>query len=395
MRRMLMFAAPAVCAGTLLLIGADNKLPAPYSTPDTKNAAKVVAQRTNLHVPQGFEVKEIASGLGKPRAMFAIPGTTMFLVSDSLPEGKGAVYALDRNGGEKKSIAQGLDRPYGVLTYKGYLYVAEPRALKRYTFDSKSLSAQSGQDIIKLPDDFDKGHWTRSIAIDPKVDKLYMEIGSGSNADPDADERRATVLECGLDGSNCQIYARGLRNATGIHFRPGTSELWATVQERDGLGEDLVPDFFTKIKKGGFYGWPWAYFGPNEDPRNAGKHPELVKATIVPDINLGAHVAVMDWTFYSGKQFPEQYRGGAFFAFRGSSNRAKRVGYSIGYLPFGKNGMPSAQKPEDFLTGFMLSPDSKEVLGRPVGVAQLQDGSLVVSEDGANKIYRVTYGTPK
>jgi glucose/arabinose dehydrogenase len=164
-----------------------------------------------------------------------------------------------------------------------------------------------------------------------------------------------------------------------------------SVQERDGLGDDLVPDFFTRVQRGGFYGWPWAYFGPNEDPRNAGKQPDLVKKTIVPDVDLGAHTAVMDWKFYTGKQFPERYRGGVFFAFRGSSNRSKRVGYSIAFLPFGRNGKPSGRV-EEFVTGFMMGPDDREVWGRPVGVTQLRDGSLLISEDGGNKIYRVAYG---
>jgi len=304
------------------------------------------------------------------------------------------VYSVDIRNGEKKAVIQGLDRPYGLVIHKQYLYVAEPTSLKRYKFDPKTVSAAEPQEIVKLPEGFDKGHWTRSIAFDPKTDKLFMNIGSGSNIDPDADERRATIIECNPDGSSCSIYARGLRNATGIHFRPGTSDLYAAVQERDGLG-DKVPDFFTSIKKEGFYGWPWAYFGQNEDPRHAGKHPELVKQSIVPDVNLGPHVAVMDWTFYTGRQFPEHYRNGAFFALRGSSDRSKPVGYQIAFLPFGKNGKPVSDKTEEFVTGFALTSEPKGVWGRPVGVAQLPDGSLLVSEDGSNKIFRVTYGAGK
>jgi glucose/arabinose dehydrogenase len=219
---------------------------------------------------------------------------------------------------------------------------------------------------------------------------MYIGVGSGSNISPDEDPRRATILECNPDGSACASFASGVRNATGINFRPGTNELWASVQERDGLGDDLVPDFLIRVKKGGFYGWPWAYYGPNEEPRNAGQKPELVKQTIVPDVSLGAHTAVIDWKFYTGSQFPAKYRGGAFFAFRGSSNRAKRVGYSVGFLPFDKSGKPGSAV-EDFLTGWMISPDQREVWGRPTGILQMRDGSLLVSEDGGNKIYRISY----
>jgi glucose/arabinose dehydrogenase len=375
-----------------VLIAADVKLPAPYHTPTVSNAAKVVPQPSGsrLNVPAGFTVEEFAANFQKPRVLLGLPNGSV-LVSDSVP--KGAVYVLDDKDRDGKSesrraVVEGLDRPYGLAVYKNYLYIAEPTSLKRYKFDTKAVKAEAGEEIIKFPADFAKGHWTRSITF--HADKLYLNVGSGSNVDPDTDERRATILECKPDGTDCQIFAAGLRNATGIHFRPGSNELWATIQERDGLGDDLVPDFFARIQRGGFYGWPWAYFGPNEEPRHAGKRPEMVKKTITPDVSLGAHVAVMDWTFYTGKQFPQKYRGGAFIALRGSSNRSKRVGYSIVYLPFGKDGKAASQY-EDFLTGFMLSPDSREVWGRPVGVAQLADGSLLLSEDGANKLYRVSY----
>jgi glucose/arabinose dehydrogenase len=364
------------------------KLPPPYHTPSASNGAKVV--------PQGFNVEEFASGFQKPRIMLAGPGGEI-LVADSAPAPKGAVYLLtdkDKNGkadAERKALIEGLDRPYGMAWWKGYLYVAEPTALKRYRYDAKSASVGQAEELISLPADFGKaGHWTRSIAFDAKGQKLYFEIGSGSNAAPDADERRATILECTPEGKDCTIFASGLRNATTIAFRPGTDELWASVQERDGLGDDLVPDFFTKVQRGGFYGWPWAYYGPNEDPRNAGKRPDLVQKTIVPDVSLGAHTAVIDWKFYTGKQFPAKYRGGAFFALRGSSNRSKRVGYSVVFLPFDRSGKPAGQ-PEDFLTGWMLSPDSREVWGRPTGILEMPDGSLLVSEDGGNRIYRVSY----
>jgi glucose/arabinose dehydrogenase len=287
-------------------------------------------------------------------------------------------------------LIEGLDRPYGMAWWKDYLYVAEPTSVKRFRFDAKAVSAGPAEQVISFPPDFEKGHWTRSITFDAKGAKLYVDVGSGSNAAPDEDERRATILECNPDGQNCVIFASGVRNATTIAFRPGTNELWASVQERDGLGDDLVPDFFIKVQRGGFYGWPWAYFGPNEDPRNAGKRPDLVKKTIVPEVSLGAHTAVIDWKFYTGKQFPAKYRNGVFFAFRGSSNRAKRVGYSVAFLPFDKSGKPAGPV-ESFLSGWMLSPDSREVWGRPTGILEMRDGSLLVSDDGGNRIWRISY----
>lgn len=391
---------PALFLPVLTLTGfafawqASVKLPPPFHTPSASNGPKVIEkpEGVRFQVPQGFSVEEFAGTFQKPRIMLQAPGGEV-LVADSVAKGSVVLIAdKDGNGkadGERKTLIDGLDRPYGMAWWKEYLYVAEPTSLKRYKFDSKALTAGKGEEVVALPG-FDKGHWTRSVTFDAKGEKLYLGVGSGSNAAPDSDERRATILQCNPDGSDCQIYASGVRNATTIAFRPGTQDLWASVQERDGLGDDLVPDFFTRIRRGAFYGWPWAYWGANEDPRNAGQKPELVKKTVIPEVSLGTHTAVIDWKFYTGSQFPERYRGGAFFAFHGSSNRAKRVGYSLVFLPFDKSGKPAAAV-ENFLTGWMISPDQREVWGRPTGVLQLKDGSLLVSDDGGNKIWRVSY----
>lgn len=367
------------------------KLPPPYQTPNASNAAKVVPQPegVRLKVPGGFQTEEFASGFQKPRLMITAPSGDI-LVADSVP--KGAVVVLSGNNRERRNLIEGLDKPYGMAFWKEYLYVAEPMSVKRYKFDKRATTAGKGKEVVSLAG-YDKGHWTRSLVFSPKGDKMYIGVGSGSNISPDEDPRRATILECNPDGSGCAIFAAGIRNPTALNFRPGSNELWASVQERDGLGDELVPDFLIRVKKGGFYGWPWAYYGPNEEPRNAGKQPELVRQTLVPDVSLGAHTAVIDWKFYTGTQFPERYRGGAFFAFRGSSNRAKRVGYSVGFLPFDRSGKPG-EAVEDFLTGWMLSPDQREVWGRPTGILQMRDGSLLVSEDGGNKIYRVSWKRP-
>ena len=361
------------------------KLPPPYATPSAKNAPKVISRPdgAQLKVPAGFSVEEFASGFAKPRIMVEGAGGEV-LVSDQVA--KGVIYAL--KGGEKKPLIEGLDRPYGLTFRQGYLYVSDATALRRYQYDSKALSVGAAEELVNHKD-FTKGHFTHSLTFDAKGEKLYYSIGSGSNSDPDDDPKRATIMRYNPDGTGGEMYAYGLRNILGLKFYPGSDVLWGTVQERDGLGDDLVPDYFTHIQKGGFYGWPYAYFGPNPDPTNKGKKDELVLKSIVPDVALGAHMASMDFIFYTGKAFPAKYLGGAFYASRGSSNRSVRVGYSVGFIPF-KGGKPSGPK-EDFVSGWMLGPDQREVWGRPVGLLQMADGSMLVSEDAGNKIWRVSY----
>lgn len=368
-------------------------LPPPFATPSANNRPRVISRPdgAELKVPQGFQIQEFASGLKTPRIMLYAPGGEIF-VTESVENGTVTVLTAKSDpakaDSDRKQLIQGLNRPYGMAWWKDYLYVAEPTSLKRYKYDAKNVSVGKGEEVVSLKD-FNKGHWTRSIAFDPKGQKLYLGVGSGSNVDTGEPEMRAAISECNPDGSGCQIYASGTRNPTQIGFYPGTSTLWASVQERDALGDNLVPDYFTHIQKDGFYGWPYAYFGPHEDPRNAGQKPELVKKAITPDVSLGAHTAVIDWKFYTGKQFPSKYQGGAFLALHGSWNRSKRVGQSVVFIPF-KNGKPAGGL-EDFLTGWMVSPDSREVWGRPTGIMIMKDGSLLVSDDGGNKIWRISH----
>jgi glucose/arabinose dehydrogenase len=298
------------------------------------------------------------------------------------------VYVLTDNGKNRKKILTGLERPYGLALWQDYLYVGERQSLKRYKYDPKAMSASSGQEIVSMKG-FDKGHWTRSILFDRQGKKFYLGVGSSSNVSPGDPEMRAAINRFNPDGSGHEIFAAGTRNPIGLHWYPGTDTLWAAVQERDELGDDLVPDYFTHIQQGGFYGWPYAYIGPHEDPRLKGQKPDLVTKTITPDVPLPAHVAVLDFTFYTGNMFPAEYRGGAFLAFHGSWNRSKRAGYEVAFVPF-KNGKPSGPL-RDFLTGWMISPDSRDVWGRPVAVFQLPDGSLLVSDDGGKKIWRISY----
>ncbi|HEX2120128.1 MAG TPA: PQQ-dependent sugar dehydrogenase, partial [Thermoanaerobaculia bacterium] len=215
---------------------------------------------------------------------------------------------------------------------------------------------------------------------------------SQTDADVEPDPRRGTILEIDLATNASRVYASGLRNATGLAFHPKTRHLWATVNERDGLGDDLVPDFVTSIQENGFYGWPYAYIGPNPDPRNGAKRPDLVRASLTPDVLIQAHSASLGIAFYDGNLFPADYRGDAFVALHGSWNRARRTGYKVIRIRF-RDGKPAGGY-EDFLTGFMLGEDRPEVWGRPVGVLVLRDGSLLVGDDGGGKIWRVTYTSP-
>lgn len=365
------------------------KLPPPYATPSADNPPRVVPRPAGaqLHVPQGFRIEEYLSGFERPRSMLLGPSQEV-LVTDSREGPDGAVYVLQDRA--RKKLIGGLDRPYGLAFLHEYLYVGEPTSIKRYRYDAKAITATGGEEVVSMPG-IESGHWTRSIVFSPDGSKMYVGVGSSSNDSPGDPPIRAAVNRYNPDGSGHESFASGTRNPIGLHFYPGTSALWAAVQERDTLGDNLVPDYFTHLQQGGFYGWPYAYIGPHPDPKNGRSRPDLVKKTIVPDVPLEpAHVAVLDFTFYTGKQFPAEYRGGAFLAFHGSWNRSRRAGYSVAFIPF-RDGKPAgAQK--DFVTGWMLAPERREVWGRPVAVLQLPDGSLLVTDDGGGKIWRVSCG---
>lgn len=378
------------------------QLPAPFHSEAVRNAPVVIPQPegARLTVPVGFKVELVAEGFQTPRFMLLGPSKEI-LLSDSARDGqggvgKGSVYVLRDVDGDgkleqKTKIIEGLSRPYGLALWKDYLYVGEPDSLKRYRYDAKAMKATTpGEEVVSLKD-FRQGHWTRTVIFDPKGEKLYLTIGSASNVDAGEDPRRAAINRYNPDGTGHEIFASGLRNVIGLRFEPRTGMLWAATQERDNLGDDLVPDYFTSVKQGAFYGWPYAYIGAHEDPRRTGERPDLVKATVVPDVLLGAHVAVLDALFYTGKSFPEKYRGGAFLAQHGSWNRSTRVGYNVVFLPF-KNGKPAAENPVEFLSGFVPDPTKKEVWGRPVGLLELPDGSLLMTDDGGKKVWRISYG---
>lgn len=364
-------------------------LPAPYATPSARNPPQIVPRPAGaaLSLPAGFAIEEWATGLdGGPRAMLLGPAGEVFVTQ----MGGGSVTVMrDR---ERKDMLRGLNGPFGLAMDGNELYVADIDAVRRYRYDSAGMSASEAEEIVDLRA-VRGGHVTRPILLDAGRRHLYVGIGSASNADAGEPPMRAAINRYDINGGSHRIFASGIRNAVGMDWNPVTGDLWVSSQERDGLGDDLVPDYFTRVREGGFYGWPYAYIGPHEDPRRIGEAPGLVASTLYPDVLLGGHVGAMDVMFYTGSRFPERYRNGAFIALHGSWNRAKRAGYEVVFVPFA-DGRPLAG-PEDFVSGWMLGEDRREVWGRPVGLLQMQDGSLLISDDGAGTIWRVTYSGPR
>jgi glucose/arabinose dehydrogenase len=272
-------------------------------------------------------------------------------------------------------------------------YVANTDGIVSFPYKSgQTRIADAGRKILELPADGYNNHWVRNIVSNSGGTKFYVSVGSGTNVDveksDEKDPRRAAILEMNPDGSGMRVFASGLRNPIGMDWQPEGGALWTAVNERDALGDDLVPDYITSVKDSAFYGWPYSYFGQNEDPRKKGERPDLVAKAVVPDFAVGAHTASIGLTFYRGTSFPERYRNGAFVAQHGSWNRTKFSGYKVLFIPF-SGGKPSGPA-EDFLTGFIANEPSSQVYGRPAGVAQLKDGSLLISDDAGRTIWKVS-----
>jgi glucose/arabinose dehydrogenase len=382
----------AVPAAAQVTNGKKPDLPAPFLTKSAGNGPEGTRPPAGFlpKVPAGFQVSIYAKDFAQPRFMAVAPNGDIF-VADT---GGGKILVLhdpEHGAGtpEKELFADKLKRPFGIAFHDAYVYIGNTNEVVRFKYDPKT-SKRTGEmeHILDLPGG--GGHFTRTVAFSADGSKLYVSIGSSSNIDIEKDQRRAAVLVSDPDGKNSRIFASGLRNAVGLAMEPSTGAVWVSVNERDELGDDVPPDYLTSIKDGGFYGWPYSYIGDNVDPRVKPPRPDLVAKAIIPDVLLGPHVAPLEFAFYTGKQFPALYRGGVFVAEHGSWNRATRNGYQVAFVGF-RDGK-AAENPVPFLTGFVPDPKGKNVDGRPVGVAVAPDGSLMVSDDGAGVIYRVSYG---
>ena len=378
-----------------------NDLPPPNDTRSVSNTPAIVSRPRDaqLRVPTGFKIEQYAAGFRDPRVLRTAPNGDIFVVESRANQIK---IVRDRDGDAKPDATEiftenGLNKPFGIAFYPPgpepqYLYVANTDSVVRFPYrngdlkarePAERLSAQlSGGGLLR-----GGGHWTRDLVFSPDGKKMYVSVGSRSNVSDDAAEaNRARIFEFNPDGTGQKVYAWGIRNAVGIAFRPNSDELWMSTNERDELGDDLVPDYISRVTSGGFYGWPWFYLGNHQDPRHKGKHPELADKVIVPDVLVQAHSATLNLCFYNGQQFPEEYRGDIFAAFHGSWNRSRRTGYKIVRVPM--DGGKAQGEYEDFVTGFVTREGN--VWGRPVGVTVAKDGSLLFSEDGHGTIWRVS-----
>jgi glucose/arabinose dehydrogenase len=413
----------------VLVLVLAQQLPAPFHTPWFRRGTRVVAipEGHRLTVPAGFTVNVFADGLQFARFMALAPNGDVFLAEPVRSAGKITILRDGDGDGvaeTRETFAAGLNRPFGLAFWKNYLYVGNNDSVVRFAYErGQTKAAGEPERIAELPSsdaalDQDTAtrlniplnqtrgynHWTRNVLFSPDGSKLFVTIGSATNATPEpldsarggpaSGVTRAAIHEYNPDGSGRREFAGGLRNPVGLAFFPGTNTLWTSVNERDHLGDDLVPDFITSVRDGGFYGWPYSYIGQHLDPTVTAQRPDLVARAISPDVLLTSHAAALGLLFYTGSQFPADYRSSAFVALHGSINRSKLSGYSVVRIPF-RNGKPIGP-PENFLTGFIARDDEeKQAWGRPVGLLQLPDGSLLVSDDGGNRVWRVSYGVKR
>lgn len=397
-------------------------LPKPYETKSSTNFCKVIGWGDHKPVaPKGFKVTKYADSLKSARWVYQLPngdilvaqanhelgfvkqvGATIIGASKSGHTGGSPNKITLLRDANKDGIPEirtefisGINRPFGMLLLGNSFYVAANDALWVFPYKTGELAINdNGKKLIDLPQGDYNRHWTRNIIANADGSKIYIAVGSASNVAEhgiEAELRRACILEINPDGTGEKVYAAGLRNPVGMGWAPGTHTLWTAVNERDELGDDLVPDYATGVVENGFYGWPYSYFGQNEDPRikEEDKRPDLVKKAIVPEVNLGAHTASLGLAFCNSAKFPSRYHDGMFIGQRGSWNRKDLSGYKVVFVPF-KNGKPSGPA-EDFLTGFIAEISKSEVYGRPVGVTFLHDGSLLVADDGSDIIWRISY----
>ena len=377
-------------------------LPKPYDTESVDNGPHMVSRPDGAwpKAPAGFKVERYVTGLNSPREIVTAPNGDLF-IAESYPGRIRILRGRDSKGEPTTNevFASGLHQPFGIAFYPPgpdpqFVYIGNTDFVVRFPYKNGDLKASGAQETIAALPGGGRlrggGHWTRDVRFRPDGKKMYVSVGSLTNdfeGSRSPEERRADILEFDPDGKNERIFASGIRNAVGLAIHPKTQELWCSVNERDALGNDLVPDYITRVKEGGFYGWPWFYIGPHQDPRHEGEKPELKDKVLVPEVLLQSHMASLCITFYTGSTFPKEYTNDGFAAEHGSWNRAKRVGYKVIRVPQ-KNGVPTGEF-EDFLTGFVTA--EGEVWGRPVGVAVAPDGALMVSDDGSGSIWRIQH----
>ncbi|SFC50796.1 hypothetical protein SAMN04487907_10533 [Zunongwangia mangrovi] len=378
------------------------ELPSPFSTESVEKRSEIVPwpEGQMPTAPAGFKVSKFAEDLDHPRRSYVAPnGKDIFVVeSDDAKKSANRITLFrdankDGKPEERFIFAEDLNQPYGMLILDGYFYVANVDAIKRWSYKEGMMSLEGEGELVKeLPAGGYNHHWTRNLIASKDGNKLVVTVGSSSNAGEhgmEKEKRRANVLMMDPDGSNEIVYAAGLRNPVGVDYNPITGELWAAVNERDKIGDNLVPDYVTSVKQGGWYGWPYSYYGDIKDPRwHKEPHNDMVEKAIIPDVPVGSHTASLGITFYDKNQFPEKYKNGAFVGQHGSWNRSNFAGYKVLFIPFDANGKP--QQPEDFLTGFIANEDGSKVYGRPVGVTTLPNGDLLVNDDNGGVVWRVS-----
>ena len=385
--------APSQAPGVRIEIDPD-KLPAPYATDSVANSAELVDRPSPppFKLPPGFSVNEFAGGLSNPRWMAVAPNGDVFL---TLPELGQVLLLRDKDGDGKADLktvfAAGFRRPHGLAVQDGYLYVAGTDGLWRVKLGSDRATGKP--EMVTRPNAFGAGaqHWTRNVVFSPDGKRFFIAIGSLDNIGEDP-LPHATVQSFAADGSDQKTFAAGLRNPVGVAFYPGTNDLYTVVNERDGLGDGLVPDYLTRLQAGGFYGWPYAYIGHHPQP-DFPSRPEMVARTLTPDLLFQSHSAPLGLVFYEGNMFPPDYQGDAFVALHGSWNASEPTGYKVVRVPF-KDGRPQGYY-ENFLTGFWLEGRSPaQVWGRPAGLAVAADGSLLIADDAGGVVWRVSYRKP-
>jgi len=377
-------------------------LPEPFHTDSASRPPQVVPIPDNptLNVPEGFTVNVFADNLDRPRWLALTPDGDV-LVTETRQNRIRLLQDADGDGvaDVRKTFADGdngLNLPFGMAFGENYFFLGNTGEVRRFPYTPGQEQLQgTGEKIADLPGQGYRQHWTRNVVVSPDGQKLYVSVGSESNVSSEP-LPRASVQVMNLDGSDQQTFAYGLRNPVGLDFHPQTGALYTTVNERDGLGDDLVPDYLARLQFGEFYGWPYAYLSSNlPDPRQMSNgqsnRPELVAETVTPEVLFQSHSAALGLQFYDGSTFPERYRNGAFVVFRGSWNRDRGTGYKLVFVPFDSSGRPRGDY-EDFLTGFLLDPSGPTTWGRPVGALVLPDGSLLFTEEANGRIYRVQYG---